>query len=50
MENDNLPRERFQNQGPDSLTDSELLAVLLRTGTQGKNVIELANELLNSAR
>ena len=48
MENDNLPRERFQNQGPDALTDSELLAVLLRTGTQGKNVIELANELLNT--
>ena len=48
MDNNNLPRERFQNQGPDSLTDSELLAVLLRTGTQGKNVIELANELLNT--
>ncbi len=48
LEGDNLPRERFQNQGPDSLTDSELLAVLLRTGTHGKNVLELANELLRS--
>jgi len=46
MEIDNLPRERFQNQGADSLTDGELLAVLLRTGTHGKNVLELANELL----
>ena len=48
MEGDNLPRERFQNQGPDSLTDSELLAVMLRTGTHGKNVLDLANELLSS--
>ena len=48
MEGENLPRERFQNQGPDALTDSELLAVLLRTGTQGKNVLELANELLKT--
>ncbi|MBP5670813.1 MAG: DNA repair protein RadC [Victivallales bacterium] len=48
MKGNDLPRERFQSQGPDSLTDAELLAVLLRTGTQGKNVIELANELLSS--
>lgn len=48
LEGDNLPRERFQNQGPDALTDSELLAVLLRTGIRGKNVLELANELLGA--
>lgn len=33
--------------GSQSLSDSELLAILLRTGTKGKSVIYLAQELLN---
>ena len=34
------------DKGPQALSDSELLAVVLNTGTKGKNVSELARELL----
>jgi len=40
------PRERLISKGPDSLSDAELLAVLLNTGIKGKGVVELAGELL----
>jgi len=40
------PREKLINKGPQSLSDSELLAIFLRTGTQGKNVIELSQEII----
>ena len=41
------PRERLINEGADVLTDAELLAIILRTGTAGKGVLELSQELLN---
>lgn len=41
------PRERLINEGSDVLTDAELLAIILRTGTPGKSVVQLAQELLN---
>jgi DNA repair protein RadC len=40
------PREKLLQKGPDALTNPELLAILLRTGSAGKNVIELSQELL----
>nr|WP_041611410.1 DNA repair protein RadC [Treponema primitia] len=40
------PRERLIAQGPGALEDQELLAILLNTGIQGKNVSILARELL----
>lgn len=40
------PRERLLSQGPEALSDAELLAVLLRTGTRGKSVVALATDLL----
>ena len=40
------PRERLARLGPDALTDAELLAVLLRTGTKERGVLELAHKLL----
>jgi len=40
------PRERLLNDGPGSLSNPELLAILLRTGTRGENVISLAGRLL----
>lgn len=40
------PYEKCLKRGASSLSDSELLAVLLRTGTKGENVIELANRIL----
>jgi len=39
------PRERLIKRGPESLSDAQLLAVILNTGTKGKNVSELAEEL-----
>jgi DNA repair protein RadC len=41
-----MPRERLLASGPESLSDHELLAILLNTGIRGKNVIALAKELL----
>ncbi len=40
------PRERLLAQGAGSLSDAELLAVILRTGLPGKSAVELGRELL----
>jgi len=40
------PREKFDRLGPENLSESDLLALLLRTGTTGINVVELAESLL----
>ena len=40
------PREKLLQRGVDSLTDAEILAILLRTGMRGCNVVELAERLL----
>ncbi|MBT4135960.1 hypothetical protein HOD75_01180 [archaeon] len=42
----NRPRERFLKQGPEALSDAELFAIFLRTGTIGENVIDMSNRLL----
>lgn len=41
------PREKLLNKGATSLSDSELLAIFLRTGIAGKNVIELSREIIH---
>ena len=41
-----LPYEKFVRIGPDSLTDSELLAIILRTGTRDNPAVELAGQVL----
>ncbi|MDN6195060.1 MAG: DNA repair protein RadC [Atopostipes suicloacalis] len=46
--NNSRPRERLEDFGVKSLADHELLAILLRTGTKGNNVIGLAIEVLNT--
>jgi DNA repair protein RadC len=45
-----LPYEKFLQSGPESLTERELLAIILRTGTRQKNALELAGEVLSLAR
>jgi len=40
------PRERLLNQGANALKTAELLAILLRTGTSGRPVLDLADFLL----
>lgn len=40
------PREKLISKGAQNLKDEELLAILLRTGREGKNVLELAKQIL----
>ncbi len=40
------PRERLLAEGPNSLSDAELLAIFLRIGTRGKSAVDLARDLL----
>ncbi|MDD3680175.1 hypothetical protein Y697_03675 [Mesotoga sp. BH458_6_3_2_1] len=42
-----MPRERLLKYGTGSLSDSELIAILLRTGAKGKGVVQLSEELLD---
>ncbi len=40
------PRERLRDYGPSALSDAELVAILLRVGVQGLNVVQLAQKML----
>jgi len=40
------PRERLVARGPDALTHAELIAILLRTGLRGTNVVQVGQNLL----
>lgn len=40
------PREKLIQKGSQNLKDEELLAILLRTGREGKNVLEVAKQIL----
>jgi len=42
------PRERLLDKGAGALSDAELLAVLLRTGTPGHSALDLARDVLKS--
>ena len=41
------PYEKCLENGPESLSDAELLAVILRCGARGKTSLELAREILS---
>ncbi|MCX9468049.1 DNA repair protein RadC [Vibrio cholerae] len=43
---ESMPREKLLQRGPQSLSDAELLAIFLLTGTHGMNVLALADLLL----
>src|SRR5205814_1422326 len=47
MPQDERPREKLLARGADALTNAELIAILLRTGRRGMNVVEVARELLD---
>src|SRR3989338_1875292 len=42
------PREKLIKSGPEFLKDHELLAILLGTGTKGKNVLEVTQDILSN--
>jgi DNA repair protein RadC len=45
---DAQPREKLLARGPGALSDTELLALLLRTGTAGRGVLQMAQEVLST--
>ncbi|UKB85921.1 DNA repair protein RadC [Chryseobacterium sp. MEBOG06] len=45
---DDRPREKFLQKGKDSLSDSELLAIIMGSGNKEDSVIELARKILTS--
>ena len=49
-EQNDLPREKFKKYGASRTSDEELLAILLGSGTKGKNVLSLAREVLRKIR
>lgn len=49
LSKDERPYEKCERLGAGSLSDTELLAVLLRTGTKGANALELSKRILYSA-
>ncbi|MCE2431771.1 MAG: DNA repair protein RadC [Candidatus Latescibacteria bacterium] len=40
-----MPREKIERLGPEALRDDELLAILLRTGYEGRNVLEFSRAI-----
>lgn len=46
---DERPREKMLHKGPSALTDSELLAILISSGTKEKSALDLAREILARA-
>ena len=40
------PREKLLKQGPRGLSETELLAIFLRTGVRGKSALDLSRELM----
>lgn len=40
------PRERLWNKGPSSLSDAELIAILIGSGTKNASAVDIARELL----
>ena len=44
---ESMPREKLLREGPEKLSDRELLSILLNTGIKGKHVNVLADELLD---
>jgi len=45
---DARPREKLLARGPGALSDAELLALLLRSGIPGKNVLQMGQELVDT--
>ena len=47
LSNENKPRERLINNGPKHLSDIELLAIILGSGTKTNDVFDLSTNILN---
>ena len=47
MPEDERPRDRLLKYGPEALSNAELLAIILRTGTQKENIINLCSRIFS---
>lgn len=47
MHKTDMPYEKFMKYGPESLTDAELLAIIIRTGTHDKSPVTLGQQVLD---
>jgi len=43
---DDRPREKLLKLGPQALSEAELIAIFLRTGTRGRSALDVARNLL----
>ncbi len=48
MPEDERPREKLMKYGADKLTDAELMAILISSGTREKSALELSKDMLNN--
>lgn len=48
MPEDERPREKMAQYGPDALSNAELLAILLRVGSKGESAVRMAERLLST--
>lgn len=46
LPSDDRPREKLVLRGPHNLSDAELIAILLRTGTKGNSVLSIAQQII----
>ena len=44
---ENRPLERLKTHGTNSLSNTELLAIILKTGTRNSNILEISNQILS---
>lgn len=47
LKKEDMPYEKFLKYGPESLTDAELLAIIIRTGTKEDDPVTIGYQLLN---
>jgi DNA repair protein RadC len=47
--NDEKPREKMMEKGADALTNAELLAILINTGTRDRSALDIAKDLMHVA-
>lgn len=46
LADDDRPRERLREHGPSNLSEAELIAIILGSGTRGENVVDLARRIV----
>ena len=48
--NDERPREKMMVKGTDALSNAELLAILINTGTKNNSALDIAKDILNKSQ